>query len=260
MRYMMTRIMGWCDGIKLTLLPRTRLAPSPLGGGGWRGGSLLLPETRPPTPTPTSYPSPQGGGEQTEFAARMRACASIAECRVRGGGEAAARGERGGRRLRALDPGVGSRARLRRKLRQLGERAGNIAARDFRLAAGKDRGAVVPGRLIDAADADELFRIRLQLAEHTLARRSGSLQRRRKCRKLARERAGRGHTGRRKRLEHGNELRIGTERLDGGEIARKQLAAVDRGVERIRRQRTPHPPIAPFPGLLAPLYRRYSIS
>src|SRR5260370_35271711 len=116
MRYMMTRIMGWCDGIKLTLLPRTRSAPSPLVGEGWRGGSLLLPETRPPTPTPTSYPSPQGGGEQTEFAARMRACASLAEFRERAGGEAPARLERGGRRPRAAGPRAGAPARRARAL------------------------------------------------------------------------------------------------------------------------------------------------
>jgi hypothetical protein len=38
-------------------------------GEGWGGGSLLLHEMGPLTTTPTPNPSPQGGGEQTEYAA-----------------------------------------------------------------------------------------------------------------------------------------------------------------------------------------------
>jgi peptide/nickel transport system ATP-binding protein len=48
----------------------TRSAPSPLVGEGWGGGSSLLREACPPTLTPTPNPSPQGGGERTELAAR----------------------------------------------------------------------------------------------------------------------------------------------------------------------------------------------
>src|SRR5262249_58936755 len=42
-------------------------------GEGWGGGSLLLPETRQPTSTPTPDLSPQGGGEATELVATPRA-------------------------------------------------------------------------------------------------------------------------------------------------------------------------------------------
>src|SRR5512144_2181940 len=37
------------------------------GGGGGGGGWLLLRELCPPTATPTPNPSPQGGGEHTEW-------------------------------------------------------------------------------------------------------------------------------------------------------------------------------------------------
>src|SRR5262249_58226241 len=48
----------------------TRSTPSPLvgegWGGGWRGDARPFPQTSTPAPNP----SPQGGGEPTEFAAR----------------------------------------------------------------------------------------------------------------------------------------------------------------------------------------------
>ena len=53
---------------------------------------------------------------------------SLAEPRERVGGEAAARVDGGGARLHALDPGFGRRARIGRKLSQLGRHAGKIAA------------------------------------------------------------------------------------------------------------------------------------
>ena len=52
-------------------MQRTRCAPSPLVGEGWGGGWLRETEFVSHI-TPTPNPSPQGGGEQTEFAARLR--------------------------------------------------------------------------------------------------------------------------------------------------------------------------------------------
>ena len=52
--------------------PQTRSAASPLVGEAWGGGSSLLQETRPPTLTPAPSPSPRGGAERTESAARLR--------------------------------------------------------------------------------------------------------------------------------------------------------------------------------------------
>src|SRR5215471_2529715 len=55
------------------LVPRTRSAPSPLVGEGWGGGSCDVSHVPPPRfhrATPTPNPSPQGGGEHTEFGAR----------------------------------------------------------------------------------------------------------------------------------------------------------------------------------------------
>src|SRR5205823_13730367 len=184
---------------------------------------------------------------------------SLAEFCERVGGEAAARVTRGGRRLRALDPGLGGRARLRRQLRHLGKRAGNIAARTFGLAAREDRGGVAPWRLVDAADADEFLGICLQFAQHALARHGGRLQRRRKFGELALERRGRWHAGRRERLERRDEFRIAAERLDGRERARKRLAALDRGVERIRGEREANGAIAAFHRLLAALDPRHAV-
>ncbi len=54
----------------LLLGPRTRSAPSPVVGEGWGGGWCGDPRLFPQTSTPTPNPSPQGGGEPTEFAAR----------------------------------------------------------------------------------------------------------------------------------------------------------------------------------------------
>src|SRR5262249_40506425 len=57
----------------LLLGRRTRSAPSPLAGEGWGGGSCDVSHVPPPRihrATPTPNPSPQGGGEHTEFAAR----------------------------------------------------------------------------------------------------------------------------------------------------------------------------------------------
>jgi DNA ligase-1 len=49
--------------------PRGRSAPSPLEGEGWGGGSNVGARSTPNSRTPTTNPSPQGGGEQTERAA-----------------------------------------------------------------------------------------------------------------------------------------------------------------------------------------------
>src|SRR5207253_7458557 len=101
--------------------------------------------------------------------------------------------------------------------------------------------------------------IRLQFSEHTLARHGGRLQRRRKFGELARERRGRWHAGRRERLERGDEFWIAAERLDGRERGRKRLAALDRGVERIRGEREAHSTVAAFHRLLAALDRRQAV-
>jgi itaconate CoA-transferase len=50
-------------------VPRARSAPSPLVGEGWGGGSFSDARTVPHRTTPTPNPSPQGGGEHTEFLA-----------------------------------------------------------------------------------------------------------------------------------------------------------------------------------------------
>src|SRR6266545_6876 len=78
--------------------------------------------------------------------------ASLAEPRERVGGDAP---------LRALDPGLGGRARVGRKLRQFGDRTGNVAPRNLGLGARDDRGGIAARGLIDAADADELLGIQL---------------------------------------------------------------------------------------------------
>src|SRR5215469_12439558 len=71
-------------------------------------------------------PGARGGGStpnvrQQQLVARL---ASLAEPRERVGSEAAACVDCGGARLRVLDPALGRRARIGRKLRQLGDRAG----------------------------------------------------------------------------------------------------------------------------------------
>src|SRR5262249_54505984 len=147
--------------------------PPPLAGEGWGGGefthgnliSRILMHAPPPPPPP------QRGGGQTEPAPPAPSLAPQTppphlpspppEPGQRVGGEAPARVARGDRRLRALDPSLGGHARLRWKLRQLRETAGNIAAQNFRLAAGKNRGRVAARRLVDAADADQFFRVHL---------------------------------------------------------------------------------------------------
>src|SRR5262249_57245542 len=169
---------------------------------------------------------------------------SLAEPGQRVGGEAPARVARGDRRLRRADPSPAGPARLRWKPPQPRETAGNIAAQNFRLAAGKNRGRVAARRLVDAADADQFFRVHLQLAKHAFARRRGSLQRRRKVGKLAREYRGCGHARRRERLERGEEFLLAAERLDRGELGREGLAALDRAVERARGKREPQRTIA----------------
>src|SRR5262245_48962514 len=189
----------------------------------------------------------------------MCAYASLAQPGEGIGGEAPARVARGDRRLRALDPSLRRRARLRGKLRQFRKPPGNIAARNFCLAAGKNRGRVAARRLVDAADADQFFRVHRELAEHALARCGGGLTRRRKARELARQRRSRGHAGSRERLERGNEFWIAAERLHGGELGRKGLPALDRAVERVRGEREPHRTIAALRRLLAALDRRHAV-
>ena len=57
--------------ISLRFPPHTRCTPSPLVGEGWGGGWCGDAPTLPHTTTPTPNPSPQGGGERTECAARV---------------------------------------------------------------------------------------------------------------------------------------------------------------------------------------------
>src|SRR5262249_34853378 len=197
-------------------------------------------------------PPPQAG-EGTDRAFRSRsfhrpesASTSLAQRRERVGGEAPARVAHSNRRLRALDPSLRRRARLRRPRRHFHKPRGNIAARNFCFAAGENRGGVAARRLVDAADADQFFRIHRELAEHAFTRCGGGLQRRRKVGELARERRGGGHARRRERLERGVEFWIAAERLHGGELGRKGFAALDRAVERARGEREPHRTIAPL--------------
>jgi hypothetical protein len=54
--------------MKLRHEQQTRSAPSPLAEEGWGGGSCGVAPAMLHRTTPTPNPSPQGGGEQTEFA------------------------------------------------------------------------------------------------------------------------------------------------------------------------------------------------
>jgi hypothetical protein len=63
-------LMGWtrCGG----KLSRTRRRPQKRSEGGWGGGSAVMHLLRLTTTTPIPNPSPQGGGEPTEYAATTR--------------------------------------------------------------------------------------------------------------------------------------------------------------------------------------------
>src|SRR5262249_57446527 len=117
------------------------------GGGGVGGGAFERGEVGKSAPHPTRFarrPLPASGARWN--ARLVRSLASLAEPRERVGGEAAARVDGGDARLHALDPGLGRRARIGRKLAQLGRSTREIAPRGLGLAARDDRVGIAPRR------------------------------------------------------------------------------------------------------------------
>src|SRR5262245_3800012 len=166
---------------------------------------------------------------------------SLAQPRKRVGGEAAARVDGGGARLRLLDPGFGGRALGRRQLRKLGDRAGEIVPRRHPRGARDATRCSIAFGLADRAHAHQLLGVDLQPLQEVLARRGSgrtrrSPQRRRKLRELERERADTGHARGRERFERRELGGIGAKRLHRRELWRERLAALDRGLERVRRE------------------------